>query len=1066
MNVYFNGELVGHTAEMYHGPVLDWAHPNSSIGGGGGGDRRTSSAVHATSPVGVASTTAAAAGGQVVALKVPRGQLLSACRLELELIAAEHHPHAAAILTTSSYTVLGARTITGQDLEELLAASKTASPAAKTSASQRKVSMTAPSSDTYFNLQVSMRPTVAPVVKSAAAHTTAPDGPEATPTKNPSAKSEKVSAKQRGLDAAGMAASTASAAAANLAAPTTFLTPQGEVGITLRRSFASSDGSTDGAVVEAGAGQGGLKTIIIEEPELIRENSTLQVDLQTIQGLTRSIMHSKSRTTADLSATSDTSAASSTPEVVDVFVRWNGIQVERFFALADMKTGSVQWPQSPSLNLRLPLNLAIQDCHLELLLRHEETYIGSAVFCGEALASLCGAPVVANEDNEEEENQQGSTRSAPGAPVEQLPSDQKNIITVGEPTWRSLTSSTFVPAALQVPVISGRVLLKATLTCPICQKLSASNTGRKLSRRKSLYRTIATDLPAEKKHWEYFFARSRHSGAAAGYEDDEFDADGDDLPGHQKRRGSSKFSPSPGMQGFRKRLASEVSKQSSNDDEGAEVGVAVKNNNLAATSGGTKVQQLQLELAAVSFTVTVHQEIDDYRTCWRGRVMPKNFVASEGTKKAMMVGRASRLVRTHGILDMQVMAEIHQMSDVGDEAEEVNDLPICVKEILSEGPDLVLRTYRVEISANNGVMMGSADVKDNERDIARCIGEQWVPQLLPRERKLWKLGTIFQHIVRERVVLDMLMGKGRGQEGKDGRREGIMQHHEQMSELSGSIITIIRDPSAEDIAKAARLVAEEAEQKEAAEAAAAAQAAAAPTSSGFGLNLNFKGFGFGFGSKAATTTANSSVPAGAPLPVLEEDEMEVENVNTNETQHNSTRGSYSTHTASVDGDALRQAESHKTGRQWCRIHARTHRVVGMPLRSVVLLLTTPRTDALYFENMERFFRTVHGRHCLLQFDVLFRCKNSFTKETREFYITAAELDEWLPQNFTVDLTKKFRRDKFGAYLLQYLSVRFTEDGQVELYLIKENVNVSSSIDDLIAEDELLQQQASEELKEE
>jgi len=142
----------------------------------------------------------------------------------------------------------------------------------------------------------------------------------------------------------------------------------------------------------------------------------------------------------------------------------------------------------------------------------------------------------------------------------------------------------------------------------------------------------------------------------------------------------------------------------------------------------------------------------------------------------------------------QVLTEIHQLNDLGDAKEEVNDLPICVKEILSDGPGLVLRTYRVEISANNGVMMGFADIQDNEVDLARVIGEKFLSQYLPADRKMWKLGSIFEHVVRERVILDMLMGRkpkesnnlNNHAHNKDGRREGVMQAHDEQADLTGT----------------------------------------------------------------------------------------------------------------------------------------------------------------------------------------------------------------------------------------------------------------------------------------
>jgi hypothetical protein len=92
------------------------------------------------------------------------------------------------------------------------------------------------------------------------------------------------------------------------------------------------------------------------------------------------------------------------------------------------------------------------------------------------------------------------------------------------------------------------------------------------------------------------------------------------------------------------------------------------------------------------------------------------------------------------------------------EKEVISDLPICVKEILTQGPGLVTRTYRVEISANNGIIMGSADIADDPEDMRLVVGRADAIRLLPTLKKYWKLGSIFEHVVKERVVLDMMMG--------------------------------------------------------------------------------------------------------------------------------------------------------------------------------------------------------------------------------------------------------------------------------------------------------------------
>jgi len=282
--------------------------------------------------------------------------------------------------------------------------------------------------------------------------------------------------------------------------------------------------------------------------------------------------------------------------------------------------------------------------------------------------------------------------------------------------------------------------------------------------------------------------------------------------------------------------------------------------------------------------------------------------------------------------------------------------------------------------------------------------------------------------------------------------------------LTGSLITIMRDPSPEEIALAARALLNEEKRLEQeqidATAAAAALAASKSVSSGLMSNIgaSFKKFGFGFGYKKPVPVSATVVES------VEEEEGTEEQGSTHGTTRAASRGGLSTRSGSVlaEEETKVTAVSYKTNRVWVRIHARTHRIVGKSLRSVVLLLTTPQTSALFTAtNTERFFKTVTGRDCLLQFDLLFRCKDSFTKETRELLLSSLEIDEWLPQSFDVDLTTRFRRDKIGAFFLQFLSVRFTETGTMELYLIRENLNVSSSIEDLMAEDEEKQKDADE-----
>jgi len=276
------------------------------------------------------------------------------------------------------------------------------------------------------------------------------------------------------------------------------------------------------------------------------------------------------------------------------------------------------------------------------------------------------------------------------------------------------------------------------------------------------------------------------------------------------------------------------------------------------------------------------------------------------------------------------------------------------------------------------------------------VGRSFVKQVLPRERRAWKLGLLFAHIVRERTSIDMMHGGDRDYGfDNDARRVGVLDN----SSTTGSIIRIHRDNDDDDDDR------EEAQQR-------------GETSSGDG-------------AAAASSDTKTAVAALSS-----------------------------------------SSSSHRHQRQWFRIHARTHRMFGCPLRSVVLLLTTDRTAPLFFSDTEQFFRRgggqassssssdSGGQALLQQFDVLFRCKNSFTKEVRELLVPSLELSSWLSVGggggnsaVVVDLTTSYRRDKLGSFLLDYVSFRYLPDGCIDLYLVRENAQVTSSIDQLMEEDE-------------
>ncbi len=637
VNVYFNGALVGHTDETKHGAAIEW---NS----------------HKNAPLSAASASAS----DLITLVLPRGQLLSSCRLEIEVVASVHHTSMMNATTTTS-TVLGARLITGEELCALVGIvpklhSTVSSASNKTS--RKAIAPLHGGAETFVALEESTRihnsTTFTQAAATSAVSAAAPAVP-AVPAPSTSTKVANTSQKKRGvvLDAAGMAQANEMAAA--LALPST-LTPQGEVSLALKRGVYGGDSGV--SVVNSGTGR--VKDIVIEEPELVRENSLLLLNVKNLQGLQAAIAAAKQSASATTHAAHggavDVSASKKT-EIIDVSIKWNGILVDTFFAVLDTVTQVITWPQEPSVVLRLPLNLTVQDCHLEVLFSYEQTHLGGVTLYGDLLNTLAGVSI--NNTNPDE----GEDKKDAAAPA-------TAVTTVGMPCWRTLSPSPAIPVSLHSPVIEGRCLLQATLTIPVVTKTTSVKT---FHRTRKLYPVIHTELPSEKEHWEYLFEQEEDEPERAA-DNDQFALNGD-TPVITKRRDSR---PSPALQ-YRKRLMSDISRNT--DHSGDDSSVHNHNNapktttnptapnannphnlNNAQTAGlmGTrsKNQKLQLELSAIGFTVTVHQEIDEYRTCWRGRVLPKNFTGSEATRKALMVSRASRLVRTHGISDMQVSPSV------------------------------------------------------------------------------------------------------------------------------------------------------------------------------------------------------------------------------------------------------------------------------------------------------------------------------------------------------------------------------------------------------------------------
>jgi hypothetical protein len=192
--------------------------------------------------------------------------------------------------------------------------------------------------------------------------------------------------------------------------------------------------------------------------------------------------------------------------------------------------------------------------------------------------------------------------------------------------------------------------------------------------------------------------------------------------------------------------------------------------------------QHHLSLSAVKYQKASKEQEEDCRVCWRGRAMPKHFKGglTKTAKETMMKSRASRLIRTGGVDDLKITADVHFLKDT-DQAQKVENeaLPIVVKEIVSSGPGMCTRVYRMSIETNAGQAIGSTDLS-SDMDVVHAVGEEGAGVFGDRGREAWNMKAIFEHIVKERAVIDFMP------ENKKAQDKAKKQEADSIAKLSSA----------------------------------------------------------------------------------------------------------------------------------------------------------------------------------------------------------------------------------------------------------------------------------------
>lgn len=249
--------------------------------------------------------------------------------------------------------------------------------------------------------------------------------------------------------------------------------------------------------------------------------------------------------------------------------------------------------------------------------------------------------------------------------------------------------------------------------------------------------------------------------------------------------------------------------------------------------------------------------------------------------------------------------------------------------MLSTGPGMVYRHYRIEISANNGSSMGTVDIKD-EDDLKLVVGKEHAHMLAmePDERNLTE---IFRHIVQNRVILNIAPSNRKERLG--GRREGIMKTGGQ----AGSVLSLQRDDPAV----------------------------------------------FSVIDESSTVGVPSAPPSISPNPF------------------------------------------------WVRLFSKRHFMSGRQFRTLVMLMGP---DEDMFKYPDKYFSKGPLKNIFDDLEVVFKSQDQLSKETATLRLDAEDVYKWLPQDFPMDLGHKFRRARFGNYLIENLRMKYAVLGDYHLEL--------------------------------
>jgi hypothetical protein len=402
-------------------------------------------------------------------------------------------------------------------------------------------------------------------------------------------------------------------------------------------------------------------------------------------------------------------------------------------------------------------------------------------------------------------------------------------------------------------------------------------------------------------------------------------------------------------------------------------------------------------------------DLEEDRICWRGQLKPKEFVSNDDDhtlqssydSPSMFIPREKRLYHLQPLSSVRVAAMVTAIADSGPALTKgmttttisrIQNLPIVVREVTSHGPGLVRRHFRMEVSSHIGTKIGSVDVLDSYDDLRDIIGKDGLT-LLNGPHEQWDMNQIFRYLIQERMIIDM-----KTPEHDDLLSIGSRASRQLMPRFQ---VRLLRDSTMMRVPRSIVL-------SSVLSPTARLQSIANPDMS--------------YPSPTGTDTSELTFFSSAALsPKLTQRRHKLLSPKAMKAL------SMSSFPSIVGSSSNLSRTSIPKSRHWIRLCSKPWKMAGKRFGVVVLFLSD---DIKLSRDTDDFFlRYDSGLVGLSHVQILFRCKDTSSERVFDLEISGDELVQAIDPRYSLSLSSRYRREKFGLFLVTYLTMSYEADGQ-------------------------------------